>query len=385
MEPVVKADAYGHGAVLVARTLVAAGADGLSVATFDEAVELRDAGVEGPIQVLYGTPPEVAREAAEREITLTVGERAALDELLAAAARWDPAPAVPLALQLELETGLGRDGIALDEAVEAASAIVSAAHVRLAGIWTHLQAPADPAHTRPQVERFDDALGRLRDARLDPGVRHIAASGGLFAGVPAYDAIRPGLAIYGVVPEGMPRTEAAATLAAALRPVLALRARAVRVADLPAGWGISYGPSFETSRPSRIATLPLGYGDGWARASSNRADALVRGVRVPIVGTVSMDAVMVDVTDVPGRPVGRDDEFTLIGADGADRITAAEVARSRTTISYEVVTAMARRLPRVYHSAAGPGRVRTLGPTEESWLASNSGTATSATSRSMRS
>ena len=141
---------------------------------------------------------------------------------------------------------------------------------------------------------------------------------------------------------------------------MSLHARPVRVADLPAGWGISYGPTFRTARPSRIATLPLGYGDGWSRQLSNRASALVRGRRVPLVGNVAMDAVMADVTDVPGPPVDGNDEFVLLGRPGDERITAEDLARERTTNSWEVVTAMARRLPRVYHAAAGPVGLRTL-------------------------
>ena len=132
------------------------------------------------------------------------------------------------------------------------------------------------------------------------------------------------------------------------------------MADVPAGWGISYGPSFTTERPSRIATLPIGYGDGWSRSLSNRAEALVRGRRAPIVGTVAMDAGMVDVTDVPGAPVGVDDLFTLIGSQGDQRLDARDLARTRTTISWEIVTTMSRRLPRVYHSAAGHLSVRFL-------------------------
>ena len=148
--------------------------------------------------------------------------------------------------------------------------------------------------------------------------------------------------------------------AARLRPVMSLIARPVRVADLPAGWGISYGPTFRTARPSRIATLPLGYGDGWSRRLSNRASAIVRGVRVPLVGNVAMDAVMADVTDVPGPPVDGDDEFVLLGSSGDDRISAEELAQERTTNTWEVVTGMARRLPRVYHAAARPVGLRTL-------------------------
>jgi alanine racemase len=147
---------------------------------------------------------------------------------------------------------------------------------------------------------------------------------------------------------------------AGLRPAMALRARPVRVAGLPAGWGVSYGPTFTTSRPSVVATLPIGYADGWPRSLSNKAQVLVRGRRVPQVGTVAMDALMVDVTDVPGPAVTIDDEFTLIGRQGSDEITAHEVGRWCNTISYEVVSAMSGRLPRVYYAAAKPAAIRTV-------------------------
>ena len=148
--------------------------------------------------------------------------------------------------------------------------------------------------------------------------------------------------------------------AAGLRPVMALYARPVRVIDLPAGAGISYGPTFLTTRPSRIATLPVGYGDGFSRRLSNRASAIVRGRRVPLVGNVTMDAVMADVTDVPGAPVGTIDEFVLLGSSGSECLDVRDLAPERTTNSWEVVVAMSRRLPRVYHAAAGPVGLRTL-------------------------
>ena len=164
-----------------------------------------------------------------------------------------------------------------------------------------------------------------------------------------------------------------------------LLARPVRVVDLPAGHGVGYGPSFVTARPSRIATLPIGYGDGWARGLSNQAAALVRGRRVPLVGAVAMDAIMADVTDVPGPPVGVDDEFVLLGEQDGERIDAVELARGRTTISWEIVTTMARRLTRVYYAGAGPIGIRTLTNEWYRWPESSSGTATSAISRSTRS
>ena len=381
IEPVVKADAYGHGAVPVARALEAAGVEGFSVATFDEAVELRMAGLHAAILVLYPVPPLFAGEAARLDIVLSVGDDVLLERLLAAVP--DGAAEHQLRLQIEVETGLGRGGVLPERLAAVAAAIARSPGVRLDAVWSHLQAPGDATRTATQRARFDAGADAVRDRGGARVARHIAASGGLVAGVPAYEAVRPGLATYGIVPDDMAGVDSA--LAARLRPVLALRARPVRVVDLPAGWGISYGPSFETRRPTRIATLPLGYGDGWSRTLSNRAEALVRGRRVPLVGTVAMDAVMADVTDVPGRPVDVDDELTLIGRDGDEAITAVDVARARSTISWEVVTAMSRRLPRVYHAAAGPVGMRTLNGEEELWPGSSSGTATSATSRSTRS
>jgi len=191
--------------------------------------------------------------------------------------------------------------------------------------------------------------------------RHLAASGGLLAAsAPGFDVVRIGLALYGIVPDGLTVAEGHAAVAAGLRPILSLRARPVRVTELAAGTGVSYGPTFVTSRDSRIATLPLGYADGLPRSLSNRAQVLVRGRRVPAVGTVAMDAVMVDVTDVAGPPVTVDDEFTLIGKQGNETIDAIEVARWGNTISYEIVTAMSGRLPRVYYAAAKAVEMRVV-------------------------
>jgi alanine racemase len=244
--------------------------------------------------------------------------------------------------------------------------------------------------TAAQIGRFEDALARLAAAGIAVPRRHLAASAGILLGtVPRYEAVRPGLATYGLVPDEL----GAAGIglddllpgARDLRPVLSLHARPVRVTDLPEGHGVSYGPTWRAPRPSRIATLPLGYGDGWPRSLSNHAEVLVRGMRVPVVGNVAMDATMIDVSLVPGRPVDIDDEIVLIGRQGKAEISAAEVARWRTTNSWEVVTAMSARLTRVYDAAAGLVGSRPLAQLENSWPGSSSGTATSATSRSTRS
>jgi alanine racemase len=359
VRPVVKADAYGHGAVPVARALETAGVDGFCVATFDEAMELRDAGIAGPLLVLYPIPAALAPEAARAGVSVTAGDTALLLELVSATGELGPTER--LEVELEVETGLGRGGLSGDPLIEAARTIMAARGLRLVGLWTHLQAVEDPVLTERQLERFEAASANLAAGGAPLPPRHVAASAAVLGGgIGTYGGIRPGLAIYGLVPDELEAVELPAATRTALHPVMALYARPVRVEDLPEGWGISYGPTFRTARPSRIATLPLGYGDGWSRRLSNRAVALVRGVRVPLVGNVAMDAVMADVTDVPGEPVGVADEFVLLGASGSEWITAADLAHERTTNSWEVVTGMARRLPRVYHAAAGPVGLRAL-------------------------
>jgi alanine racemase len=382
--PVVKADAYGHGMLPVARILVAAGADGLAVATLDEAVALRDQGITGPILVMYPIPPDSVAEAASRKIGVVAGEPSGVEALLAAAIR--AGVGGDLEIELEVETGLGRGGAAPDAVVDVARQI-DAADARLSGVWSHLQEAEVTEITEAQVARYEEALGLLRAAGVKVPRRHLAASAAILLGnVPRYEAVRPGLMTYGLIPDELADAgigiDDLPTAARDLRPVLSLHARPVRVVDLPPGHGVSYGPTWRAQRPSRIATLPLGYGDGWPRSLSNRAEALVRGVRVPLVGNVAMDAVMADVTEVPGQPVTVDDEFVLLGRQGDEEITAAELARSRTTNSWEVVTTMSGRLTRVYHHApTGLAGFRSLVSSEDRWLGSNSGTETSATSR----
>ncbi len=359
LRPVVKADAYGHGAVPTARALDAAGADGFCVATMDEALELRAGGIERPVLVLYPVPVGWVGEAARSRIAVTASDPVLLDELLTAAAALAAGP--PIDVELEVETGLGRGGFAGAAVVDAARRIAGTPGCRLRGLWTHLQAIEDAGGTGVQVDRFEAVVGAIVDAGIELPPRHAAASAALLVdGAAAYDGVRPGLAVYGLVPDELRDAGISSAISDSLRPVMSLLARPVRVADLPAGWGISYGPTFRTARPSRIATLPVGYGDGWSRHLSNRAAAIVRGWRVPLVGNVAMDAVMADVTDVPGPPVTVTDEFVLLGRDGDERITVAELALERTTNSWEVVSGMARRLPRVYHASAGPVGLRTL-------------------------
>jgi alanine racemase len=389
VEPVVKADAYGHGAVPVGLALQAAGADGLSVATLDEAIELRDAGVGLPVLVLYPVPPAWIADEGHRGIAVSLGPgllaRRTLEAATAAAAAGAPA----LEVHLEVDTGLGRGGVLPDDVAAAIGTILRTPGVRLGGTWMHLAAAERLDASAAQDARFSGALASVADAvawGMDPSAqvrRHTSGSGGVLGGVmAAREAVRIGLSMYGLVPTGVVPATTLAGAAAGLRPVMAVVTRPVRVAELPAGHGVSYGPSFVTARPSRIATLPIGYGDGWRRFLTDRAEALVRGVRVPLVGRVAMDAVMADVTDVPGDPVTEDDELVLLGAQGGERITAEDLAAAGGTIGYEIVTGMSRRLPRVYHAAGLTIDVRSLVDGRSSWLGSSSGTGISVTSRS---
>jgi alanine racemase len=373
--------------VPVARTLEAAGADGLSVATLDEAIALRDAGIAAPVLVLYPVPAAAAAEAVRRSIRVVGGEPASVEALLVEASRTGTISG--LEVELEVETGLGRGGAPVDAVVDVARRIGTAG-ARLSGVWSHLQEAEVASITTDQVERFETALARLSAAGIVVPRRHLAASAAILLGnVPRYDAVRPGLMTYGLIPDELATAglglDDLPSEARELRPVMSLHARPVRVADLPEGHGVSYGPTWRAPRASRVATLPLGYGDGWPRNLSNRAEALVRGVRVPLVGNVAMDAVMADVTDLPGAAVTTADEFVLLGRQGDDEIPAAELARSRTTNSWEVVTGMSTRLTRVYHAPAGLAGMRPLVSTEDLWLGSNSGTGTSATWKSTRS
>ena len=338
---VVKADAYGHGDDAVARTLVAAGAERLAVATVDEAVRLREAGIGAPLLVLWGIG-EAELEAVVAHDLEPIIDDARSVALLAAAAD----PAHPVGVHLKLDTGLGRQGADPDLATEVATAIARAPGLRLAGTMSHLASPGeDEAYTEVQLLRLARALDAMRSAGIDPGLVHVAATGAILAGGhELHGAIRPGLGLYGLAPAW------ATTVRAELRPALSLKARALRLFDLAAGEGIGYGLRFRAARDTRIATLGIGYGDGWPRVHANNGAVLVRGQRALIVGAISMDGLMVDVGGIAG--VTYADEFVLIGEQEGARITADEVAAERRTINYEVTTALRGRLPRL-HLGAG--------------------------------
>jgi alanine racemase len=376
IDPVVKGNAYGHGALPVARTVLAAGARGVCVATLDEALLLRGGGIGAPIMVMFPIPPPAVAEAAAARIAVVAGDAVLFDRLLAsyAAARRARPDLPDLDVHVTLETGLGRDGLWPEEAVAAVRAARDVTGVQLVGAWSHLQAAEDRPRTVRQAARLEAALDLLEEAGFTAPRRHLLASGGVLAldafeagEHRTFDSVRVGIATYGIAPDDVVIRGAAGPVLASLRPAMSLHARPIRVTDVPTGEGIGYGPHFVTDRPSRIATLPIGYADGWPRNRGNRAGALVRGRRAPIVGVVAMDALMIDVTDIPGGPVTPDDEFVLLGAQDGDRISAEELARERNTVTWEVVAVMSGRLPRVYASATGIAGLVTMTISQGAW------------------
>ena len=340
---VVKANAYGHGDVEVSRTLLAAGVERLGVATLGEGLKLRAAGIDAPILVLWGLGEPEAEPAIASDLEPVVYSEEAIDMLERAAARLGRRASV----QLKVDSGMGRQGAEPELAINLAVAIARSRHLRLVGTFSHLAVPGeDDSHTDVQVVRLAQALDAIRSAGVDPGLVHVAASGGIVAGVGGFaDAVRPGLMLYGMKPNSALDREID------LRSALSLRALPLRIFDLPAGQGIGYGLRFRTRGATRIATLGIGYGDGWPRVHANNGHALVRGQRVPIVGSISMDGLTIDIGEVDGVTYG--DEFALIGSQGTARITADEVADERRTINYEVTTALRERLPRIH--LPGPG------------------------------
>jgi alanine racemase len=360
--PVVKADAYGHGLLPVAAAL-APSVDALCVATLDEGLALRSAGIACRIILLYPTPPDALGEAVRADLEPTVMSERDATAIARAASDLASELRGPVRVQLAIETGMNRGGVPSTDAVGLARRLAATPGVVLAGTWTHQCCPEDGAAAAAQVALFEVAVAAMAEGGVEAGERHVASSGGTFAATaPAADLVRPGLATYGLLADDLPIAAETASAAAALRPALALKARAVAFGDIAVGATVGYGARWRAERPSRIATLPVGYGDGYARTSQPGSSVLVRGRRAPVVGVVSMDAIGVDVTDV--AEVGHEDEFVLLGAQGHERVGAGDLARTRNTIAWEVLSGMSARLARVYHrrTAAGSPRITTDRP-----------------------
>jgi alanine racemase len=341
---VVKANAYGHGAVECARRLEQEGAEWFGVALPEEGIELRESGITRPILCLAGFW-EGQEAACIQQKLVPVVYRLDLIEKLDSAAR---DAGIIADVHVKIDTGMGRLGVRFDEVAEFADALKRFEHIRVDGLMTHFAAADEPTCetlTEDQIKRFE-GVGQLFSAYgFAPTFVHCANSAGIFSHPEALgNMVRPGGVLYGVWRDILPP----ATENSGLRSVMSLHSRIVLLKWVPRGETIGYGCTFEASRKSLVATVPIGYNDGYLRGLSNRSHVIVRGTYAPVVGRISMDLTILDVTGVEGVELG--DAVTLMGRVGDLDIPAEELARIAGTLSYEVTCGIGERVPRVYSS-----------------------------------
>ncbi|KIL35756.1 alanine racemase [Cohnella kolymensis] len=343
----VKANAYGHGAAEVARHAVACGADYLGVAFLDEALELRKAGIQAPILVLGYTPPEGFPVAREHNITLTLYRDEMLD-----AARSLPETGKKLKAHIKIDSGMGRLGLLPGQQAEGfLERAFAIGQLEVEGLFTHFAKAdeLDKQYTMMQAERFSTVVDYVRRSGMPVSIVH---SGNSAAGIdlPGHvgEMLRLGISMYGLYPSSEVGTQAIQ-----LEPVLSLKTKIVHVKNVKAGEGISYGCRYFTTGLETIGTLPIGYADGFSRMLTGKAEALLRGVRVPVVGTICMDQCMIRAGDarLEGEPpIEPGEEVVLIGRQGNEFISAEELAAKLGTINYELICMIASRVPRIYQS-----------------------------------
>lgn len=339
---VVKADAYGHGAPACARRLAREGAEWFGVATPEEAFELRRAGVGQSVLSFGGFWEGQAEECLSTRVTPVV-YRLDMAASLDSAAR---AAGVVADVHVKIDTGMGRLGVRYDEAAEFAEGMRAFENVRVDGLMTHFAAADEPARdcfTEEQLKHFREAVAAFRERGYSPTYEHASNSAATFAHPEArFRMVRPGGVLYGLWRDVLPPTAEPP----ALRPVMSVRSRVILLKRVHAGETLGYGCTYEAAREMVVATVPVGYADGYVRALSNRGRVAVKGKLAPVVGRVSMDLTIVDVTDVEGVEVG--ERVTLMGADGELSIPAEDIARTANTISYEVTCGISQRVPRRY-------------------------------------
>ncbi len=336
---VVKADAYGHGARRMAEEAVRGGVDYLGVARIHEGIELRMAGITHPVLVFEVPPPAHLEAALRQDLQLTVVS------LEGAALAGDVATRLGTMarVHVKVDTGMGRLGFPIAGAREAVERISRMEGVDIVGLYSHFATSEDPdrSFASRQLEQFQELVRSLEAVGIDVPLKHMANSGAIIALPGAHlDMVRPGIMLYGY-PPGRDMDQRYP-----LRPVLSLLSQVAFLKKVDPGVSISYGRRYTTSRRTTVATIPVGYADGFPRLLTGRADALVRGRRYPVVGTVCMDAVMLDLG--PDAEIVEGDPVTLIGSDGAERIDAWDIAARIGTIPYEVTCLIPKRVPRVY-------------------------------------
>lgn len=346
---VVKADAYGHGAVPAARALEEAGVDALGVALVGEGVELREADIRTPIICLTGFFPGEEGELLAYDITPGITEVGQIERLERAA----QAAGRAVVCHVKVDTGMGRLGIACREVPTVVELLAGSRALKLQGLYTHFASSEDftTDKTDQQVERFDRVRAQFAASGLEPPLLHLANTGAIVARPETWATmVRPGSMLYGFIsffrfPPGEDRSAELAQQVP-VRPVLNLKAQVYMVRNYPAHSPLGYGARFVTERDSQIAVLPIGYGHGWRRGLSGTCRAIVRGRFAPLVGTIGMDLTLADVTGIPGVDAG--DEVILIGSNGTLAIPPTEPARALNTVASEVLAGLGKRIPRVY-------------------------------------
>jgi alanine racemase len=350
----IKADAYGHGL----REIAAAShrlVDAFGVASVEEGVSCRRAGVtETPVLILSPTPEKAIPELFEHNLTPTITEFNFARALNLEAQR----RSAKITVHVEVDTGMGRTGVDLDQALSFISEIATLPGLHLAGVFTHFPAAdSDINFTRQQVASYNRLVDQLAAQGIKGFLRHAANSAGCLNIPEAHlDMVRPGLMLYGIMPLSYHFGYRRAPLN--LKPVMSLRSRIVNLRSFPAGTSISYERSYFTTRPSRIGVISVGYGDGYPHSLTNKGYCLLHGTKVPVVGNVSMDLTMIDVTDVPQAKLG--DVVTLLGSADGKTICANELALLAETIPYEIICRVSPRVPRIYRENGQVVHIKTL-------------------------
>ena len=350
---VVKADGYGHGAIEVAREALRNGAQNLGVARINEAVQLREAGLHAPVLIFGYTPPDLAQTLIKYDLTQTVYSFAAANSLSELAGRQGR----KITVHIKVDSGMGRLGLLLKDpaaskpsqepALNPVQEVLSISRLpglTLEGIFTHFATAdsADKSYAAGQLEVFMDFIERLKRSGIELPIKHAANSGALIDMPQSHlEMVRPGIATYGLYP-----SDEVNKSIVALTPVMTLKSRIIQLKRVPAGFNISYGITYQTQKPTTIATIPVGYADGFSRLLSNRGQMLVHGQKVPIVGRVCMDLTMLDVGSVPEVEI--EDEVVVFGQQERAALTADEIASNLNTINYEIVSTITGRVARVY-------------------------------------
>lgn len=338
---IVKSDAYGHGLLPVAQALAKEGAATFGVAEVDEGVQLRQAGIKGEIVVLLGGMADSFAEIIEFDLQPVVYDLDGLADLAAYAEQHDQSVGV----HLKIDTGMGRLGIMPGQLDRYLALLEKSAGVRLAGILSHFpraDEPDDRSQASDQNQHFGEILAMIRQ-RCGSSPAHMANSAAILNVAGShYDMVRPGITLYGCYP--FPEAKTRSNLQ--LKPVMSFKTRVIQVKEVPSGYGISYGHTYRTKRPTRLAVLPVGYDDGYLRRLSGRAEVLIAGTRVPVLGRICMNACLADITDL--GQVNAGDEVVLMGRQGGAEITADEIAAWSDTISYEILCLFGGSNLRIY-------------------------------------